>query len=237
MFVFPSSRDKLSVWDIACRHTGQNATEKVPTNETRDVLLGLVRDVTNGRLWVEFGPGADFDFLTGVVPALLANRLELDWHQLHLVTVRREDWLRYQASRDDIAPEEPHAVGVIADHARGISGDGAAAKGSEQSAAPDNDSNRRPDVWKMKAKLRGDGLRDALFNYLSGADKTSARPTARKVLNDWAKSTPPEIARVHAHGVDYPSENGDDERSANIRQIRERIAGLTEQLPTRNEPR
>jgi hypothetical protein len=39
-FSFPNLL-KLSLWDIACLHTAQNATDDNPTNETRHKLAEL----------------------------------------------------------------------------------------------------------------------------------------------------------------------------------------------------
>ncbi|WP_144157524.1 hypothetical protein [Paraburkholderia sp. BCC1885] len=95
-FVFPPKLLKLSLWDLACLHTGQNATDDRPTNETRHKLAELVQSVYGRRLWVEWPPGTDFDFVSGFVPTAANARVDTDWRELDRITVRREDWERYE---------------------------------------------------------------------------------------------------------------------------------------------
>jgi hypothetical protein len=95
-FAFPPKLLKLSLWDLACLHTGQNATDDKPTNETRHKLAELVQSVYGRKLWVEWPPGTDFDFVSGFVPTAANARVDTDWRELDRITVRREDWERYE---------------------------------------------------------------------------------------------------------------------------------------------
>lgn len=92
---------KLSLWDIGCLHTGQNATDDKPTNETRHKLAELAQAVFDGKLWVEFHPDVGFDFVKGFMPATARARVDTEWRKLDLVTVRREDWGRYEQTLAD----------------------------------------------------------------------------------------------------------------------------------------
>lgn len=94
-FVFPPRISKLSLWDLACMQTGQNATDDRPTNETRHRLAELAQEVFSNRLGVEWSAGTDFDFVTGFMPAAKNARVDTEWRALDRVTVRREDWARY----------------------------------------------------------------------------------------------------------------------------------------------
>ncbi|WP_254616950.1 hypothetical protein [Burkholderia cepacia] len=94
-FSFPNL-PKLSLWDIGCLYTGQNATDDKPTNETRHKLAELAQAVFDGRLWVEFHPDVGFDFVSGFMPAAARARVDTEWRKLDQVTVRREDWQRYE---------------------------------------------------------------------------------------------------------------------------------------------
>lgn len=95
-FSFPPNRPKLSLWDIACRLTGQNATDEKPANETRDKLAELAEAVYGDNLWVRFHPDAGFDFVRGFMPAARHARIETDWRKLDHVTVDCADWARYE---------------------------------------------------------------------------------------------------------------------------------------------
>ncbi|CAE6696473.1 P-loop NTPase family protein [Paraburkholderia domus] len=108
-FSFPPNRSTLSLWDIACRLTGQNATDEKPTNETRDKLAELAEAVYGNNLWVRFHPDAGFDFVRGFMPAARHARIETDWRKLDHVTVDREDWARYKeklATTDAVTPAD-----------------------------------------------------------------------------------------------------------------------------------
>lgn len=94
-FSFPNL-PKLSLWDIGCLYTGQNATDDKPTNETRHKLAELAQAVFDGKLWVEFHPDVGFDFVKGFIPATARSRVDTEWRKLDQVTVRREDWQRYE---------------------------------------------------------------------------------------------------------------------------------------------
>ncbi|MFL9954422.1 hypothetical protein PQR21_23675 [Paraburkholderia nemoris] len=94
-FVFPQKLLKLSLWDLACLSTGQNATDDMPTNETRHTLAQLVQSVYARKLWVEWPPGTDFDFISGFMPAAANARVDTEWRALDRLTVRREDWDRF----------------------------------------------------------------------------------------------------------------------------------------------
>ncbi|WP_129112207.1 hypothetical protein [Burkholderia pseudomallei] len=103
-FAFPKL-PKLSLWDIACGHTGQNAVDTEPTNETRYKLAELVRDVAANRLAVEFvRPGDDSGLFLIFMPNAPRAAADADWRKLNDVTVRREDWERYQQA--PVAPNE-----------------------------------------------------------------------------------------------------------------------------------
>lgn len=92
---FPPGLSKMSLWDIACSYTGQNATDDRPTNETRHVLAVLVQDVYQQKLWVEWPRGAGVDFASGFLPKAANAKTDNDWRKLDNVTVRREDWHHY----------------------------------------------------------------------------------------------------------------------------------------------
>src|SRR4051794_13516893 len=95
MTIFPQALPKVSLWDLACLITGQNATDEKPTNDTRHQLAELAQAVYGQKLWVEFSPGAGFDFVSGFMPSAVAARVDTDWRSLDRITVRREDWQRY----------------------------------------------------------------------------------------------------------------------------------------------
>ncbi|WP_423393293.1 hypothetical protein [Burkholderia sp. LMG 21824] len=99
-FSFPNL-PKLSLWDIGCLYTEQNATDDKPTNETRHKLAELAQAVFDGKLWVEFHPDVGFDFVKGFMPAAARARVDTEWRKLDLVTVRREDWGRYEQLQED----------------------------------------------------------------------------------------------------------------------------------------
>lgn len=93
-FVFPDL-PKLSLWDLACRLTKQNATDERPSNDTRDKLRELIQAVCSNELWIEWPDGIAIDFATGFLPSALSGKVRTDWHSLDVVMVRRKDWLSY----------------------------------------------------------------------------------------------------------------------------------------------
>jgi hypothetical protein len=82
--------------------------------------------------------------------------------------------------------------------------------------------------WRLLKPQRQDALRQALYRLLMNADRNQHPPTARDALTLWESSRPPEILKIHADGVDYVSDNSDGAKSANLRQINERIQKLVE---------
>jgi len=83
-------------------------------------------------------------------------------------------------------------------------------------------------TWHLKSKVqRDDGLAGAIFGvlktaYLAGEPK----PTARQVLDSFAKCKPLAIVRVVSDGCDYSSTKG-EEKSADIGHIQKRIQEFT----------
>lgn len=103
-FIFPNL-PKLSLWDIACGHTGQNAADLIPTNETRHKLAELVKDASEHMLWVEFArAGDDSGLFIEFMPAAPRAAVDAGWRRLNDVTVRREDWERYEKHCMQAAP-------------------------------------------------------------------------------------------------------------------------------------
>lgn len=80
--------------------------------------------------------------------------------------------------------------------------------------------------WRLLKPKRQDSLRQALYSLLMSADRAQHPPTARDVMNLWESTKPPGILKVHASGVDFVAENKDGAKSADIRQINERIQNL-----------
>ncbi|EIN00426.1 hypothetical protein WQE_15386 [Paraburkholderia hospita] len=111
MVYFPAALPKLSLWDLACLITGQNATDEKPTNETRHQLAALALAVFAGKLYVEFHRDAGFDFVSGFMPSAAAARVDTEWRSLDRVTVRREDWQRY-VDADGSASTQPNVEAI-----------------------------------------------------------------------------------------------------------------------------
>jgi hypothetical protein len=101
-FKFPN-RVKIGLWDLACSLTGQNATDEKPTNETRNILAELVAANRANKLWFEWRPGFNFDFISGEMPKAGIGWVRTDWHDLDNVTVRREDWERFNPAPDELS--------------------------------------------------------------------------------------------------------------------------------------
>lgn len=96
-FTWPNNLPKLSLWDIACAHTGQNAQDLTPTNETRHKLAELVHAARDQKLWIEFvQPGNDHGFITGLAGDGNRAAADADWRKLDCIIVRRERWAQYQ---------------------------------------------------------------------------------------------------------------------------------------------
>lgn len=130
-FVFPDL-PKLSLWDLACCLTGQNAADVVPTNATRHKLAELIKAIHDRELWVEWPPGTDFDFISGFISRARTAKsyTESDRQSLDIVTVRREDWAQYIISQsaarldsqtantnvDERVPVENHRQAFTATH-------------------------------------------------------------------------------------------------------------------------
>lgn len=109
-FKFPNL-PKLSLWDIACGHTGQNAQDPAPSNETRYKLAELVHAVRDTKLWIEFvQPGNDHGFVTALAGDGNRAAADADWRKLNQVTVRREDWERYM---ETVEKERAHLMELM----------------------------------------------------------------------------------------------------------------------------
>ena len=105
-FIFPNL-PKLSLWDLACCLTNQNAGDNTPTNSTRHKLAELVKAIFAGILWVEWEPGIDVDFIQGFLPNAAKAKVQNDWKSLDAVTIRREDWEAFTASIPVSLPGQP----------------------------------------------------------------------------------------------------------------------------------
>jgi hypothetical protein len=97
--IFPAAIQKLSLWEIACLYTRQNATDDKPTNETRHKLAELVRAALGNKLWVGLPLDLGPSFLEGFDLNASWPSGVIKWRDLGLVTVSRVDWLRYEAGR------------------------------------------------------------------------------------------------------------------------------------------
>lgn len=97
-FEYPAGTKRLSFWEIACRVSGQNMTDSMPTNETVDALRELSAMVKSGigntTLPVVFdSPKGHTSFLRALSGGSASE--EVDWSRFKYLMVRREDWERY----------------------------------------------------------------------------------------------------------------------------------------------
>lgn len=130
---FPVGYDRLSLWDIACRITGQDWRDSSPTTETRDVLACLIdqayppgrpivtladgTDVATNRgepvlLWIEFDLVIDgklaVDAFVDSMRVRGGRSDDLDWRHFQHIFVHRASWDRYRAAR--MAPQSSGAL-------------------------------------------------------------------------------------------------------------------------------
>lgn len=97
-FKFPDGFDRLSFWQIACRITGQNTLDEIPSNDTQDVLSILAKLIAldpPSNLWVTFDTVADGTkghaaFLNSFKTKY--GRDDVNWGQYKTMFVRRDDW-------------------------------------------------------------------------------------------------------------------------------------------------
>lgn len=93
-----------------------------------------------------------------------------------------------------------------------------------------------PASWHLKRKVqRDDGLAGAVYGVLKTAHLAGEpRPTARQVLDSFAKHKPLTIVRVVSDGCDYSSTKG-EEKSADIGLIQKRIHEFTTERQRRKK--
>ena len=72
-FCFPSTMDTYSLWNIACRMSGQNISDKHPSNDTRDNLLLLIQAVglRDTKLAATLKEGASIEAIVNNIKELL----------------------------------------------------------------------------------------------------------------------------------------------------------------------
>lgn len=107
--MFPAALPKLSLWEIACLHTRQNAADDKPTNETRHKLAEFVRAALGNKLWVGLPLGLGLSFLEGFDLGASRPSGDIKWRDLDSVTVSRADWMRYEAGRPPLRKWTPWA--------------------------------------------------------------------------------------------------------------------------------
>lgn len=100
-FIFPDL-PKLSLWDIACSHTGQNAIDRVPTPETHIKLVEFVRAARDHILELDYVAykGIDFSFVAWLAENADRDLPFLAWHRLDDVIITRAAWMNYLARID-----------------------------------------------------------------------------------------------------------------------------------------
>ncbi|HUD32040.1 MAG TPA: hypothetical protein VMR43_03355, partial [Variovorax sp.] len=85
-------------------------------------------------------------------------------------------------------------------------------------------------LWGLKSQdemKRRDYLRDALYEFLSRADKTQPLPTPGQVLEAWRVNKPIGVARVNSASVDYETTTADGEKPCDLAALKERIKNMT----------
>jgi hypothetical protein len=220
---------------------------KIYRTDTRHVTVAeakkLIRDA---RQW-----GDPADLVHGVFMTedglLDVTQVAEDWHGLYV----GDDFPR-ACARLEIVPFDKYRPALATSYPGGTAADfirladlyglevgigqpsasTTASEGQERPAAAPSETAAAP-LWALKPReemRRMDALREALYEFLRRADKTTPLPTPWQVLEAWRTDKPIGVARVNSASVDFDARNADGEKQCDLTALKERIKNMTKAM-------